>query len=492
MGFTIGMPSLKLNNVGGVSKHRGDFRKVADEALQERRGLDADINPELADKNIYIGFTTAEELIAHSAQHIKEINEWRAANGERPCDRRKLKADTVVMCSTIIKPPAEMMLQMPKEMQEQFLRDALDIFKDFVGAENIKSAALHFDERVPHMHIFWEPMTDKHRICAKDMHNLKFFRQLNTEMPQMLRDKGWTMVDDCDAYDAEKVAEMSDEEKEKYEKERIEKRKNQGKNSRKFKYEIEKEIAEAEKKCDEVKEDVQRLETQKSDLQKDVQQLEEQKAELQEQTAEEQEKLEQAKRETVMAIEKPPRPAEIALIAKPEMPKDPRTVSYWTKEEYHDYQRVQLPAWKKECKAIDRQNAEIEKQNALIRQQQAEWDATYNLTQMVQQVQEQQEQTAARQALIAQQQSQTARQQQEQAAALIAAQKSIPQKIAEGVREQLSRSERLAQLMQTTASWKQRYEQMFNKPYTDTPQERTDLDADKSHKTKQDIHRWTR
>lgn len=251
MGFTIGMPSLKLNNVGGVSKHRGDFRKVADEALQERRGLDADINPDLADENIYIGFTTAEELIAYSAQHIKEINEWRAANGERPCDRRKLKADTVVMCSTIIKPPAEMMLQMPKEMQELFLRDALDIFKEFVGAENVKSAALHFDELVPHMHIFWEPMTDEHRICAKDMHNLKFFGKLNTEMPQKLRDKGWTMVDDCDAYDAEKVAEMSDEEKEKYEKERIEKRKSQGKSSKKFKHEMEKESAELQAKIEE-------------------------------------------------------------------------------------------------------------------------------------------------------------------------------------------------------------------------------------------------
>lgn len=478
MGFTIGMPSLKLNNVGGVSKHRGNFRKVADEALQERRGLDADINPDLADENIYIGFTTAEELIAYSAQHIEEINEWRAANGARPCDRRKLKADTVVMCSTIIKPPAEMMLQMPQEMQEQFLRDALDIFKDFVGAENIKSAALHFDERVPHMHIFWEPMTDKHRICAKEMHNLKFFGKLNTEMPQMLRDKGWTMVDDCDAYDAEKVAEMSDEEKEKYEKERIEKRKNQGKNSRKFKHEIEKEIAEAEKKCDEVKEDVQRLETQKSVLQKDVQQLEEQKSELQEQTATEQEKLEQAKLDTVMAIKKPPRPT------IPEAPTEPKKPIYSNKEYWDEYKKA-LKEYKAAKKQYDR---ELPKAQAA----QAEWDENYNLMQIVQEVQEQQEQTAARQALIAQQQSQTAKKQQEQAAALAAAQKSIPQKIAEGVREQLSRSERLAQLMQATASWKQRYEQIFNKPYTDTPQERTDLDADKSHKTKQDIHRWTR
>ena len=40
MSVTIGMPSLKLNNVGRVGKHSGSFKKVAEEALAERRGRD--------------------------------------------------------------------------------------------------------------------------------------------------------------------------------------------------------------------------------------------------------------------------------------------------------------------------------------------------------------------------------------------------------------------------------------------------------------------
>ena len=51
MGYTIGMPSLKLSNIEGKGgKHCGNFRKVAKEALRERQGLDTDINPELAEK----------------------------------------------------------------------------------------------------------------------------------------------------------------------------------------------------------------------------------------------------------------------------------------------------------------------------------------------------------------------------------------------------------------------------------------------------------
>ena len=245
MGFTIGMPSLKLSNIDGKGgKHCGNFRKVAKEALKERQGLDIDINPELANQNIYVGFDTAEKLIAYSDKHINELNKWRAENGKRTCDKRKLREDTVVMCATVIKPPAEMMSKLTAERQQKFLRDSLDIFKGFVGTENIKSAAFHFDERVPHLHIFWEPMIDEHRICAKDKHNLKFFGKLNREMPKRLREKGWSMVDDCQAYDKiEEELKRLELGEEKYKEYRKAKKANRGKDSRQFKHEVELKIA---------------------------------------------------------------------------------------------------------------------------------------------------------------------------------------------------------------------------------------------------------
>lgn len=249
MGFTIGMPSLKLSNIEGKGgKHCGNFAKVAKEALKERQGLDMDINPELANQNMYLGYETAAELIDYSDKHIDAINKWRSENGERPCDRRKLKNDTVVMCATVIKPPAEMMSELSDEQQRRFLQDSFEIFKGFVGNENIKAAAFHFDERVPHLHIFWEPMTDEHRICAKEMHNLKFFGKLNREMPKQLREKGWAMIDDCQAYDkAEEEQKRLEMGEEKYKEYRKEQRAKRGQDSRHFKYEIEKKIAEKKK-----------------------------------------------------------------------------------------------------------------------------------------------------------------------------------------------------------------------------------------------------
>ena len=54
MGYMVGMPCLKLNNVGRKSSSCGSFGDVAAEALEERQGRDPDINVEQSNENIYI------------------------------------------------------------------------------------------------------------------------------------------------------------------------------------------------------------------------------------------------------------------------------------------------------------------------------------------------------------------------------------------------------------------------------------------------------
>lgn len=238
MGYTIGMPSIKLNNVGQKSKHCGSFKKVAEEALAERLGLDLDINKELTDQNIYKGFRTAEDLMQYSLEHIAELD------FNRPEGTRKIRADAVVMCGTILKPPAEMMINLSREQQQKFLEDAVEDFSKIVREDNVKSVVLHFDERVPHAHVFWEPMTEDGRLCAKKMHNLKFFGRLNREMPEMLRKQGWD-IDNCQAYDkAEEDKKREEMGEEKYREYRKEKRKSRGKDSKEFKEIAEKKLQE--------------------------------------------------------------------------------------------------------------------------------------------------------------------------------------------------------------------------------------------------------
>ena len=234
MGVTIGMPSLKLNDVGLSNKHCGNFKSVAEEALKERKGRDADIDSTKSSENISKGFQTAAELIGYSEKHISQLNDHLRSEG-----KRGIRKDAVKMCVTIIKPPAEWIKSLSKEEQINFFEDALVKFEEIVGKDNIKAVAIHFDEQAPHMHIFWEPMTKDERLCAKDAHNWVFFSKLNREMPKYLRSKGWE-IDDCHAYDSAEEQELKQKlGKEKYLQYLQEKRAKNGRSSFKYKAEME-------------------------------------------------------------------------------------------------------------------------------------------------------------------------------------------------------------------------------------------------------------
>lgn len=245
MGVMIGMPCMKLNNAGKSSAKCGSFGAVAAEALEERQGKDPDIDHERTTENLYTGFRTAAELQEYSRQHVAELSEKQRAEG-----KRGIRGDAVVMCATIIKPPAAFMETLSRKDQIRFLNDAKDKLEEVVGKENVKSTVMHFDEQGGHLHTFWEPMTEDGRLCAKERMNLKFFNRLNREMPQHMRSRGWD-IDDCKAYDEQAEKDLAAEQ------EKSAQRKKAGKTSVQFKAEAERQKNELCEQIDGLKEDLQ-------------------------------------------------------------------------------------------------------------------------------------------------------------------------------------------------------------------------------------------
>ena len=56
----------------------------------------------------------------------------------------------------------------PKEIQAFFQR-AADFLINRVGKENIVSAVVHMDEKTPHLHLVFVPLTQDNRLCAKEI-----------------------------------------------------------------------------------------------------------------------------------------------------------------------------------------------------------------------------------------------------------------------------------------------------------------------------------
>ena len=85
---------------------------------------------------------------------------------EAGCRTRK---DSVMMVETLITASPEFMNSLPPEEQKAYFQTALDFISERVGKQNILSAVVHMDERTPHMHLCFVPLTPDNKLSAKSI-----------------------------------------------------------------------------------------------------------------------------------------------------------------------------------------------------------------------------------------------------------------------------------------------------------------------------------
>ena len=106
----------------------------------------------------------------------KEINRMVAEAG---C---KVRKDSVLMVETLITASPEFMNSLPPEEQKEYFTMALDFLAERVGRQNILSAIVHMDEKTPHMHLCFVPITPDNRLSAKTfLGNQKSLSQWQTD-----------------------------------------------------------------------------------------------------------------------------------------------------------------------------------------------------------------------------------------------------------------------------------------------------------------------
>ncbi|MDE6456610.1 MAG: plasmid recombination protein [Dysosmobacter sp.] len=93
----------------------------------------------------------------------KEINHMTAAAGCR------VRRDSVMLVETLITASPEFMNSLPPAEQRAYFATALDFVSGRVGKQNIISAVVHMDEKTPHMHLCFVPITKEGKLLAKTM-----------------------------------------------------------------------------------------------------------------------------------------------------------------------------------------------------------------------------------------------------------------------------------------------------------------------------------
>lgn len=80
----------------------------------------------------------------------------------------RVRRDSVKFVDTLVTVSPEFAKAHEAEMSEYFNR-AFDFLKERVGEENIFSAVVHMDEKTPHMHLCFVPLTKDKRLSAKEI-----------------------------------------------------------------------------------------------------------------------------------------------------------------------------------------------------------------------------------------------------------------------------------------------------------------------------------
>ncbi len=82
---------------------------------------------------------------------------------------KAVRKDAIVMAQVLVTSEHEFFEGMTSDQQKAFFRDSYNFLANRYGVENIISATVHMDERTPHMHFNFVPVTSAGRLSAKSI-----------------------------------------------------------------------------------------------------------------------------------------------------------------------------------------------------------------------------------------------------------------------------------------------------------------------------------
>lgn len=106
---------------------------------------------------------------------------------------RAVRKDATVMVQCLITSDSTFFDKMNKDQQVEFFKKSYDFIKDRYGEKNMVSAIIHFDERTPHMHVNFVPVTKDNRLSARDLFSPKQLRELQDDFNKYINDKGYDL-----------------------------------------------------------------------------------------------------------------------------------------------------------------------------------------------------------------------------------------------------------------------------------------------------------
>lgn len=82
---------------------------------------------------------------------------------------KAVRKDAIVMAQVLVTSDHEFFKNLPQDKMKQFFEDSYKFLSNRYGKDNVISAVVHLDERTPHMHFNFVPVTTDGRLSAKSI-----------------------------------------------------------------------------------------------------------------------------------------------------------------------------------------------------------------------------------------------------------------------------------------------------------------------------------
>ena len=126
-----------------------------DERTKEKYASNPDVDTSRSHLNYHL-FEPSGKYRAMSEQRIAEVG----------C---RTRSDSVRLVETLVTASPQFFKNKNDAQIRAFFERAMKFFERKIGRENFVSAVVHMDEKTPHLHFSFVPITDDGRLCAKEI-----------------------------------------------------------------------------------------------------------------------------------------------------------------------------------------------------------------------------------------------------------------------------------------------------------------------------------
>jgi len=139
-------------------KHKGAAISSI-EAHNERKKEKYASNPDVDTSRSHLNF----HLVTPNGHYRSEADRQIA---EAKC---RTRSDSVRLVETLFTGSPEFFKGKTDKQIREYFEYVLDFLKEYIRPETIISAVVHMDEKTPHMHVCFVPLTKDNRLCAKEI-----------------------------------------------------------------------------------------------------------------------------------------------------------------------------------------------------------------------------------------------------------------------------------------------------------------------------------